>query len=293
MKNWLTTHKYLLGILGVLLFTIGMFSLQVIGVQETLTDPDTIEAGLALSQILPTAPPSAYAKLVIVIDDFGQSREGVVEMLALPTKLTTAIMPFFTYTQEDALAATAAGHEVIIHVPFYTKEVPVSWLGPRIINTSMGKQEVESYLEDAFTQLPMAKGINNHIGPFGCESSFISDCVLAYLSAHGKYLIDSGISSTSDQESSAKTLAGLYGMEDSVFQRTFFLDGTAYPTVDATKEQLRKAATVAKESGLAIVIGHVGPEGGVRTAQAISEMLPWLTEQNVTIVTLSEIIGAG
>lgn len=289
MKNFIVKYKYILGITAVLIFTAAMFSAQVIGVHESLTDPDFIEAGEVLAQALPTAPSSSYSKLVIIIDDFGQSREGVKEMLELPAALTTAVMPFLGYSEADANAALAAGHEVILHIPFYTSKVPSSWLGSRIISTAMSEEEITKFLDDAFAQLPMARGINNHIGPMGCENSFVIKCLLSYLSSHQKYMVDSVTSSASNGENSAQNLAKLYQMEDRVFKRTFFLDGSQYSTVDDTKKQLRKAALAAKESGLAIVIGHVGTEGGVRTAKAISDMLPWLAEQNIIITHLSEI----
>ncbi|MBE7036420.1 MAG: hypothetical protein E7403_03905, partial [Ruminococcaceae bacterium] len=44
---------------------------------------------------------NAGGRLAIVIDDFGQQRKGVSEMLHLDCKLTAAVIPFLEYTEDD------------------------------------------------------------------------------------------------------------------------------------------------------------------------------------------------
>src|SRR5690348_7506474 len=53
-------------------------------------------------------------RLAIIIDDFGQNREGVKEMMSIPVHLTFAIMPFLTFTQSDAHTAYEKGYEIIV-----------------------------------------------------------------------------------------------------------------------------------------------------------------------------------
>ena len=56
-------------------------------------------------------------KLAIIIDDFGSSKKGVVEMMAINEHLTFAIMPFLENSRNDAVTAHEKGFEVIAHLP--------------------------------------------------------------------------------------------------------------------------------------------------------------------------------
>ena len=69
--------------------------------------------------------------------------------------------------------------------------------------------------------------------------------------------------------------------------RDIFLDST--DDVNVVKANLRKAAEVALEKGYALAIGHVGPEGGMVTVQAIRELIPELEAAGVTFVTVSQL----
>ena len=290
IKDDIIAHKFVLGPILVIIFTLALFFIQISGVTETLTKPEYIEAGLNLADSLPTIPPSDYPKLVIVIDDCGQNRDGVKEMFDIPETLTFAVLPFSEKGFDDANTAYSNGHEIILHIPFFTNKVPQAWLGSKIIQPTMDKDEIYSYLDEAFEQIPFAIGLNNHIGPMGCDNSFTTDTILSYLSQKNKILIDSATSSgsASTSEISAYKLASLHNMEKRVLTRTFFLDGSQNPTVASVKQQIKKAASYAHEHGLAVVIGHVGTEGGKRTATAIKELLPWLAENNVHIVGASQ-----
>ena len=42
----------------------------------------------------------------------------------------------------------------------------------------------------------------------------------------------------------------------------------------------------------AVAIGHVGPEGGVLTAQVLAEMAPELEKEGIRFVTVSELAGS-
>ena len=77
------------------------------------------------------------------------------------------------------------------------------------------------------------------------------------------------------------------GKGRSLLERDVFLDST--DSVEVVKEHLRKAGEVALEKGSAIAIGHVGPEGGKITAQAIKEVAPELERAGITFVTVSEL----
>ncbi len=54
-------------------------------------------------------------------------------------------------------------------------------------------------------------------------------------------------------------------------KRDVFLDSTQ--NKEKIKENITKAINIAKEKGSALAIGHVGPEGGKATAQALKEVI--------------------
>ena len=92
-----------------------------------------------------------------------------------------------------------------------------------------------------------------------------------------------------DSMTTAKSLGKAVAAEKGValLERDVFLDST--DSVEVVKEHLRKAGEVALEKGSAIAIGHVGPEGGKITAQAIKEVAPELERAGITFVTVSEL----
>ena len=92
-----------------------------------------------------------------------------------------------------------------------------------------------------------------------------------------------------DSMTTAKSLGKAVAAEKGValLERDVFLDST--DSVAVVKDNLRKAGEVALEKGAAIAIGHVGPEGGKITAQAIKEAAPELERAGITFVTVSEL----
>ena len=73
-------------------------------------------------------------------------------------------------------------------------------------------------------------------------------------------------------------------------ERDVFLDSTMEKSV--VEERLREAAEIAKAKGSAVAIGHVGPEGGVLTAQVLAEMAPELEKEGIRFVTVSELASS-
>jgi polysaccharide deacetylase 2 family uncharacterized protein YibQ len=68
--------------------------------------------------------------------------------------------------------------------------------------------------------------------------------------------------------------------------RDVFLDST--DDISVVKKQLMKAAEIAAKDGTAIGIGHVGPEGGKITAQAIKDLAPEIEKMGVEFVTITK-----
>lgn len=236
-----------------------------------------------------TAPVSVFsqettkkAKLAIIIDDFGESRDGVKEMMAIDKPLTFAVMPFLTHSTEDAENAFKNSHEVIIHLAMEPIRGKPSWLGPKPIMDNSTDEVITKIVNDAFESVPHAVGANIHMGSKASANEKVMNSVLNVIGAHKCYFVDS---KTSEIRPSLR-LANEKGIP--CFENNFFLDSTQ--SKERIRSQFIKAANYAIEHEKAIAIGHVGADGGVVTAQVIREMLPTLDEKGIELVYVSDLL---
>ena len=220
-------------------------------------------------------------ELAILIDDFGYCGEGTEEMLALPIPFTAAIMPFSKCTAADAEAVRQAGKEIFIHMPMESLTGKREWVGEKGVFLEMSEAEIRERVNEAFSILPDAAGLNNHMGSAIMEDSASLSAVMEVLQEKNAIFADS--------MTTAKSLGKTTAAEKGVLflGRDVFLDST--DSVEKVKTNLRKAAETALQKGKALAIGHVGPEGGRITAQAIREMIPELQSAGVVFVTVGEL----
>ncbi|MDD4844566.1 MAG: divergent polysaccharide deacetylase family protein [Anaerotignum sp.] len=221
-------------------------------------------------------------ELAIVIDDFGYNGDGTEGMLALPIPFTVAVMPFSEYSVENAKKAEEAEKEVIIHMPMEALTGKPEWVGDKGIFRKMTDEEIKVLVEEAYTILPDAVGMNNHMGSAIMEDSRCLGDVLDVVKEKNGFFIDS----VTTCNSQGRTLAEEKGVP--FFARSVFLDGTN--DVETVKKNLRKAAEIALKEGKALAIGHVGPEGGEVTQKAIEALIPELEEAGITFVAAGDLI---
>lgn len=220
-------------------------------------------------------------ELAILIDDFGYGGEGTEEMLDLPIPFTVAVMPFSKQTEADAEAVRQAGKEVFIHMPMESLTGKKEWVGEKGVFRDMTEAEIKTRVEEAFSILPDAEGLNNHMGSAIMEDQRSLSAVMDVLKEKNVLFVDS----MTTAKSLGRTIAGQKGV--TFLGRDVFLDST--DSVEEVKKNLRKAAEVSLEKGYALAIGHVGPEGGMVTVQAIQELIPELEEAGITFVTVSDL----
>ena len=220
-------------------------------------------------------------ELAILIDDFGYGGEGTAEMLDLPIPFTAAVMPFSKATAEDAAAVRAAGKEIFIHLPMESLTGKREWVGEKGVFRDMSEEEIKKRVEEAFSLLPGAAGLNNHMGSAIMEDERSLSAVLDVLREKGVLFVDS----MTTAKSLGRQLAGQKGVP--FLGRDVFLDST--DDREIVKKNLRQAAEVALEKGYAVAIGHVGPEGGRVTASAIKELIPELEQAGITFVPVSRL----
>jgi polysaccharide deacetylase 2 family uncharacterized protein YibQ len=219
--------------------------------------------------------------VAIIIDDFGYNAEGTDEMLSLDIPFTAAVIPFLELTALDAQKAQAAGKDIIVHMGMEAYSGKKSWLGPKSIMSNSTDDEVVKTLDAAFEQIQGAVGINNHMGSKITENTRIMKDILKVTKDKDLVFVDSMTSVKSVTTSVANQLGANF------FTRDVFLDSTQDKT--KVKKKLQKLGDIALEKGYAVGIGHVGPEGGKTTAEAIKSMAPQLEEKGIYFVTLSQL----
>ena len=220
-------------------------------------------------------------RLAILIDDFGYCGAGTEEMLALSIPFTAAVMPFSSCTAEDAERVRQAGKEIFIHMPMESLTGKREWVGEKGVFRDMADAAIRERVEEAFSVLPDAAGMNNHMGSAIMDDARSLSAVMEVLKEKGVPFVDS----MTTAKSLGKAVAAEKGV--ALLERDVFLDST--DSVAVVKDNLRKAGEVALKKGSAIAIGHVGPEGGKITAQAIKAVAPELERAGITFVTVSEL----
>lgn len=220
-------------------------------------------------------------KLAIIIDDFGQSRSGVKEIMTIDRHLTFAVMPFLEFSKTDAETAHEKGFEVIVHLSMEPNYGKPSWLGPRPILFGMNTEDVKKIVYDAFEDVPYSVGANIHMGSKASSDATIVSSILDIVKEKMYYFVDSKTASSPI----CKKIADKIGVL--CYDRDIFIDERR--SEEGIKTQLQKAIEIALKKKKAVAIGHIGPEGGIATANAIREMLPEFDAKKVKLVFISEL----
>lgn len=223
-------------------------------------------------------------KLAIIIDDFGQARDGVDILMSIDRKMTCAVMPMLEHSEKDMKDAIAAGHEVIIHIPIqYSKNDNVKWVGANAIRTTHDDKHIVDQISKFMDNLPLAAGANIHMGSLGSADMRIMTTIMKTLNERGLYFIDSKTNNKSVCKLVAKDV-GISFNENDVFLENKGKDK------ESIKKQLIHAAKISKKTGRAFAIGHVGAESKL-TAQVIKDSVEEIESMGVQFVHVSEIIN--
>ena len=237
------------------------------------------------------APTCAFAenetpKIAFVIDDFGQDRAGVEQMLNLDIPLTCAIIPFMEHSIDDMKMIIENGKEAILHMPMEADQyLPESWYGPKMIKNNYDSKQIKEVMQECIDSLPDIKGVNIHIGSGVSQNEKQMMAVMEVVKDNNLYFLDSRTSDKSVCNEVAKELKVDYQYRD------VFLEKTKHAEYNHIVSQIQKAIDIAKSNGKAVIIGHVGPEGGEVTAKAIKDSIPSIKNANVEIVPLSQIVS--
>ncbi len=226
------------------------------------------------------APPDIYEpdlpRVVLIIDDMGNSPELGQRAVQLPGNITYAFLPFTPAATSLAEAAHARGKEVMLHAPMSSLEH--NRLGPGALTKEMDKHALQLMLRNSIKAIPHIKGINNHMGSELTPMSKPMRWVMEELRQHRLFFVDSKTNPRSIAYRSAQNA------HIPSIQRDVFLDHDPSPA--AIEAAFKQAVAIAHNKGIAVAIGHPYPTTLGYLEQALKNMKQWQVE----LVFVSDVV---
>ena len=230
--------------------------------------------GLAL--LLATATATAQPRIAIIIDDLGYHRQNGQAIADLPAPVTCAVIPYSPHGRKLAERASRAGKEVLVHLPMAAgQHIRLDRGG---LQQGISENELLDTVRQALSQIPQARGLNNHMGSALTEQDEPMGWLMAELKAHQLFFVDSRTSG----RSVAQQVARQQGLANA--GRDIFLDNER----DLVKinAQFNKLIRLARQRGQAIAIGHPYPE----TVHYLQQVLPLMDDAGIQVVPVSSLL---
>jgi polysaccharide deacetylase 2 family uncharacterized protein YibQ len=224
------------------------------------------------------ARPAKTPRLAIIIDDIGYADLVADQLRDLGIPLTGAVIPDAPYARREAQRLHDYGLEEIIHLPMQPKDPANHHPRDQFILLDSSDAEILSLLRNAQAQVPYARGVNNHMGSLLTSDPQAMRRVLELVRGQGLFFVDSKTAPTTV----AYTLAREMKIKTAL--RDVFLDDVQ--TYEYTGAQVRRLVELARQNGRALAIGHPFPS----TLAALRDSLPWLKQQKVEIVFVSQLL---
>ncbi len=215
-------------------------------------------------------------RVAIVIDDMGYRKDTGERLLHLDLNLTFSFLPDGPNSASQAREAWKLGRDILLHLPLEPKD-PTWDLGPGGLYVSMTKEKLQTTFAKNLAVVPMAIGINNHMGSLFTENETAMRTLLEVIRAKDLFFIDSITSS----KSVGYDLARSMGVKTA--RRHIFLDNE-HENKKVTS-QLMKLVAMAEEHDWAIGIAHPYPS----TLAVLKEHAD-LFETRVRLVDISELV---
>ncbi|MCW2276612.1 divergent polysaccharide deacetylase family protein [Heliophilum fasciatum] len=221
------------------------------------------------------------AQMAIIIDDLGNNADGTNELLELGCPITVAIMPFMHASAKESALAHERNFEVLIHLSLEAERSVSTAYTPNTITTALADDQIRKIINEAKASVPHAIGLNNHMGSKATADTRVMSVIAEQAKENDWLLVDSSTS----QNSQMSKAAGNFGVPFAC--RDFFIDNEH--NYASSVQSLMAAAADAKRTGNAVVIGHVGPDGGKSTVKAIRDSLPKIQAMGIELVPISKI----
>jgi polysaccharide deacetylase 2 family uncharacterized protein YibQ len=228
------------------------------GTQERQRDLVLIphSASTPLGHALPPSRPADKVvdhkkpRVAIVIDDMGYRKTTGDGLLHLDLNLSFSFLPGGPNSASQAKEAHKLGRDVLLHLPLEPHDP--SWnLGPGGLYVSMSRKALRNTFARGLATVPMAIGINNHMGSLFTENETAMRALLTIIRANDLFFLDSMTS----PKSLGYDLARSMGVKTA--RRDIFLDNE-HDNGKITN-QLMKLVTMAEEHDWAIALAHPFP----------------------------------
>ncbi len=217
-------------------------------------------------------------RLAIIIDDLGYADlvSGQLRELGIP--LTAAVIPDSPFARSEAQLLHDYGLEEIIHLPMQPMDPANHHPRDQFVLVDSSDAEIQALLQKSMAAVPFAGGMNNHMGSLLTSDQQVMRRVLGLIKKQGLFFVDSKTTTATVAHAVARALKVRTALRD------VFLDDVQ--TYEHTSAQIRRLVELARQNGKALAIGHPFPS----TLAALKDSIPWLKEQKVEIVFVSEIL---
>ncbi len=215
-------------------------------------------------------------RLALIIDDIGFTKKYADKIIDLDLNLTFSILPSGPHAKNLSQKIFQKNREILLHQPMEATDK--KWaLGPNGMLLSMSKSQLIRTLNSSIKAVPLAVGLNNHMGSKFTQDPAAMRVVLDVTRSHNLFFVDS--------LTTAKTVGYRLAKDMGIktIKRNVFLDNIQ----DKEKiiEQLKKLVKLATKRGQAVGIGHPY----VTTYDALESFQEKLREE-VTLVKVSELV---
>ncbi|MEX0943236.1 MAG: divergent polysaccharide deacetylase family protein [Pseudomonadales bacterium] len=234
----------------------------------------TIFAVVILSTPLVAAEPKFIA---IIIDDVGNSLDRGERAIALPAPITISVLPHSRYGPRLAQRASAAGKEVMVHMPM--ANISGKPIGPMGLKSAMSHEDFTILINRALAEIPGARGINNHMGSYLTQQAKEMEWLMDVVKRRNLFFIDS--------RTTPRSIASRVAERMSVFSsiRDVFLDNNQ--TFFEIDQEFRRLVHTAEVRGTAIAIGH--PHA--ITLDYLEMVIPQLDDKGIRVIPASNLIA--
>jgi polysaccharide deacetylase 2 family uncharacterized protein YibQ len=219
--------------------------------------------------------------IAVVLDDLGLNRPNARRAIALPGPLTLAFMTYAERLPAMAVAARAAGHELLVHVPMAPQD-PLTNPGPNVLRADLGPQELARRIAWGLARFDGYVGINNHMGSGFTTSVAGMAQVMMELKARGLLYLDSLTSPGTVGAALAERLGVPYAKRD------IFIDNEPENRA-AIRRQLVRLERLAARTGRAVGIAHPHDV----TLEELARWLPEVQARGFRLVPISAVVREG
>lgn len=229
---------------------------------------------------------NANGHLAIVIDDVGRDMDELEALLSLEIPLTFSILPDAPYTAQAqhrlaSLPATRA--TLLAHIPMEPLDAQEMSMGlePRevFLTTHDSLPMLRSKLQRALQRVPVAAGINNHMGSRLTADRAAMQTLMDVLSDQNLLFLDSRTNAATQADMAAADAGLLHG------SRHVFLDNSL---IEADIEAALLSAVERSHTEPCIAIGHPSPQ----LTSVLRTWTPKLKAQAIGLYPLKQLLSS-